>query len=220
MFKNILFDLDGTLTDSFEGITNSALYALHTMGVPEYNKSNLNFFVGPPLFDSFGRIFDGDEQKVERAITLYREYFADHGWKENRVYDGVPQMLQQLADMGKTLIVATSKPELFARRIVEYFDLSKYFVFVAGASMDSSRAKKAKVIEYAIANTGIDKADTIMIGDRNHDILGAKTCGLKSMGVLYGYGDLQEHTAAGADYIAQTPKDVVDIIAAQISDID
>lgn len=212
MFKNILFDLDGTLTDSFDGITNSALYALHNMGVTKYNKSNLNFFVGPPLYDSFGRIFDGDEQKVERAVTLYREYFAERGWKENSVYDGVPQMLRQLNDMGKRLIVATSKPELFARRIVEYFDLSKYFTFVAGASMDASRTKKAKVIEYAIANTGIEKAETIMIGDRNHDILGAKQCGLKSMGVLYGYGDLQEHVDAGADYIAKTPQEVVDLI--------
>ena len=212
MFKNILFDLDGTLTDSFEGIANSALYALHEMGVTKYNKSNLNFFIGPPLYDSFGMIFDGDKQKVDRAITLYREYFADRGWKENSVYDGVPQMLQRLVDCGKTLLVATSKPELFARRIVEHFDLNKYFTFVAGASMDDSRTKKAKVIEYAIANTGIDKADTIMIGDRNHDILGAKQCGLKSMGVLYGYGDRQEHTDAGADYIAETPQDVVRII--------
>lgn len=212
MFNNILFDLDGTLTDSFDGITNSALHALHKMGVTEYNKSNLNFFLGPPLFDSFGTIFNGDGQKVERAISLYREYFADKGWKENRVYDGVPQMLQQLKDCGKTLIVATSKPEPSARRITDHFDLSKYFAFVAGASMDSSRAQKAQVIEYAIASTGIDKSDTIMVGDRNHDILGAKQCGLKSMGVLYGYGDLQEHTAAGADYIAQTPQDVVRII--------
>ncbi|MDE7107654.1 MAG: HAD family hydrolase [Clostridiales bacterium] len=213
MFKNILFDLDGTLTDSFEGIANSALYALHKMGVTQYNKSNLNFFIGPPLYDSFGRIFDGDEQKVQRAVTLYREYFAECGWKVNRVYDGVPQMLIQLKDIGKTLLVATSKPELFARRIVEHFDLNKYFVFVAGASMDASRTKKASVIEYAIASTGIDKADTIMIGDRNHDILGAKQCGLKSMGVLYGYGDLPEHTAAGADYIAETPQDVVKILS-------
>ena len=212
MFKNILFDLDGTLTDSFEGIANSALYALHKMGVTEYNKSNLNFFIGPPLYDSFGAIFDGDKQKVDRAISLYREYFVERGWKENSVYDGVPQMLQQLKDMDKTLLVATSKPELFARRIVEHFDLNKYFTFVAGASMDDSRTKKAKVIEYAIASVGIDKNETIMIGDRNHDILGAKQCGLKSMGVLYGYGDRQEHTAAGADYIAETPQDVVKII--------
>ena len=117
MFKNILFDLDGTLTDSFEGIANSALYALHEMGVTKYNKSNLNFFIGPPLYDSFGKIFDGDEQKVERAVTLYREYFSDRGWKENSVYDGVPQMLQQLKNDGKTLLVSTSKPEFFARRI-------------------------------------------------------------------------------------------------------
>ena len=212
MFKNILFDLDGTLTDSFDGIANGALYALNTMGVTEYTKDNLNFFIGPPIFDSFGKIFNGDEQKVERAVKLYREYFGERGWKENRVYDGVPQMLQTLLDCGKTMAVATSKPEHFSRRITEYFDLDKYFVLVAGASMDTSRAQKAQVIEYAIQSTGMDKADTVMIGDRYHDILGAKKCGLKSMGVLYGHGDKDELTAAGADYIAATPEEIVRIL--------
>lgn len=212
MFDSILFDLDGTLTDSFDGIANAALYALNNLGVTSYTKANLNFFIGPPIFNSFDKIFDGDKQKVERAVTLYREYFGERGWKENRVYDGVKQMLQQLKDMGKTLAVATSKPEHFSRRITEYFGLNKYFVFVAGASMDESRAQKAQVIEYAIANTGFDKQKTIMIGDRNHDILGAKKCGLKSMGVLYGYGDLEELKTAGADYIAATPAEVVKII--------
>ena len=212
MFSNILFDLDGTLTDSFDGIANAALYALNNLGVTSYTKADLNFFIGPPIFNSFDKIFDGDEQKVKQAVTLYREYFGDRGWKENRVYDGVKQMLQALSDMGKTMAVATSKPETFSRRITEYFDLDKYFVFVAGASMDTSRAQKAQVIEYAIASTGMDKSDTIMIGDRNHDILGAKKCGLKSMGVLYGYGDIEELTSAGADYIAATPEDIFKIM--------
>lgn len=212
MFDNILFDLDGTLTDSFDGIANAALYALGKMGVTSYLKADLNFFIGPPIFNSFGKIFDGDEEKINRAVTLYREYFSDRGWKENRVYDGVPQMLWQLNDMGKKLAVATSKPELYSRKITKYFGLDKYFVFEAGASFDSSRAQKAQVIEYAIASTGFDKAKTIMIGDRNHDILGAKKCGLKSMGVLYGYGDLPELKDAGADYVAATPADVVNIL--------
>ena len=212
MFKNILFDLDGTLTDSFDGIANAALYALERLGETSYTKADLNFFIGPPIFDSFDKIFHGDKQKVQSAVKLYREYFGERGWKENRVYDGVKEMLQALKDMGKVMAVATSKPEHFSRRITEYFDLDRYFVFVAGASMDESRAHKDQVIEYAIANTGMNKADTIMIGDRNHDILGAKKCGLKSMGVLYGYGDLAEHTAAGADYIAATPEEVVRII--------
>lgn len=211
MFKNILFDLDGTLTDSFDGIANAALYAITTLGETSYTKADLNFFIGPPIFDSFDKIFGGDKQKVQSAVKLYREYFGDRGWKENRVYDGVKEMLQALKDMGKVMAVATSKPELFSRRITEYFDLDKYFVFVAGASMDDSRSHKADVIKYALGNTGMEKSETIMIGDRNHDILGAKTCGLKSMGVLYGYGDRQEHLAAGADYIADTPADVVKI---------
>ena len=212
MFKNILFDLDGTLTDSFEGIANAALYALNSLGETSYTKADLNFFIGPPIFDSFDKIFHGDKQKVDRAVVLYREYFGDRGWRENRVYDGVKEMLQKLKDMGKVMAVATSKPEHFSRRITEYFDLDKYFVFVAGASLDESRAHKADVIEYALKSTGMDKADTIMIGDRNHDILGAKSSGLKSMGVLYGYGDKAEHLAAGADFIAETPEDIVRIL--------
>ncbi|MDE7164872.1 MAG: HAD family hydrolase [Clostridiales bacterium] len=212
MFDSILFDLDGTLTDSFEGIANAALYALENLGVNSYTKADLNFFIGPPIFNSFGKIFNGDETQVSRAVTLYREYFSERGWKENRVYDGVKQMLHQLKDMGKTMAVATSKPEHFSRRITEHFGLNEYFVFVAGASMDTSRAQKAQVIEYAISNTGFDKTKTLMIGDRNHDILGAKSNGLKSMGVLYGYGDMAELTEAGADYIAATPAEVVKII--------
>ena len=212
MFKNILFDLDGTLTDSFDGIANAALYALNTLGEHSYTKADLNFFIGPPIFDSFHKIFNGDKNKVDRAVKLYREYFGEKGWRENRVYDGVEQMLQTLKDMGKTMAVATSKPEHFSRRITDYFDLDKYFVFVAGASLDESRAHKPAVIEYALQNTGMHKADTIMIGDRNHDILGAKKCGLKSMGVLYGYGDREELSAAGADYIAESPEEVVKII--------
>ena len=211
MFKNILFDLDGTLTDSFDGIANAALYALKALGETSYTKADLNFFIGPPIFDSFDKIFNGDKQKVDSAVTLYREYFGDRGWRENRVYDGVREMLQSLKDMGKIMAVATSKPEHFSRRITEYFDLDKYFVFVAGASLDESRAHKADVIKYALESTGMEKADTLMIGDRNHDILGAKQCGLKSMGVLYGYGDRNEHLAAGADYIAETPEKIVEI---------
>lgn len=214
MLDNLLFDLDGTLTDSFDGIAGGVMHALDTMGVP-YKKSDLNFFIGPPLFDSFGAVFDGDPQKsekVDRAVALYREYFSERGWKENRVYDGVPEMLQTLKAAGKTMVVATSKPEHFSRRITQYFNLDKYFCLVAGASLDSSRAAKAQVIEYALKTAGIDRAKAAMIGDRKHDILGAKQCGLKSIGVLYGYGSLDELTAAGADYIAKTPDDVVSIV--------
>ena len=212
MYKYLLFDLDGTLTDSYDGIAGGVMYALEKMGVKGYKRSDLNMFIGPPLFDSFGVVFNGDTEKVNRAVALYREYFNEIGWKENRVYDGVPQMLQALKDVGKTMVVATSKPEHFSRRIADYFDLSKYFTFVAGASLGPERASKSSVIEYAIQNANIDKSDALMIGDRNHDILGAKKCGLKSMGVLYGYGDRAELTNAGADYIAATPAEVVEII--------
>ncbi len=213
MYKYLLFDLDGTLTDSYDGIAAGIMYALEKMGVRDYKRQNLKMFMGPPLFESFGKIFGGDAEKVDCAVKLYREYFDEIGWKENRVYDGVPQMLQTFKDMGKIMIVATSKPEHFSRRIVEHFNLGKYFIFVAGASIGPERASKSSVIEYAIKNTGIEKSDALMIGDRNHDILGAKKCGLKSMGVLYGYGDRAELAEAGADYIAATPAQVVEIIS-------
>lgn len=212
MYKYLLFDLDGTLTDSYDGIASGIMYALEKMGVQGYERQNLKMFMGPPLFSSFEKIFGDDSEKINRAVKLYREYFDEIGWKEDRVYDGVPQMLHAFNDMGKIMVVATSKPEHFSRRIVEYFDLGKYFAFVAGASVSPERATKSSVIEYAIKSAGIEKSDALMIGDRNHDILGAKECGLKSMGVLYGYGDRAELAEAGADYIAATPAQVVEII--------
>lgn len=215
MYKYLLFDLDGTLTDSYDGIAGGIMYALEKMGVHGYERQNLKMFMGPPLFNSFEKIFGDDTEKINRAVRLYREYFDEIGWKENRVYDGVPQMLQAFKDMDKIMVVATSKPEHFSRRIVEYFDLGKYFAFVAGASVGPERASKSSVIEYAIKSAGIEKSYALMIGDRNHDIFGAKECGLKSMGVLYGYGDRTELSEAGADYIAATPAQVVEIIASK-----
>ena len=212
MFDNILFDLDGTLTDPFEGITGSVQYALAKFGI-DADKNDLKVFIGPPLYASFMMFYGFDEAKALKAVEYYRERFAAVGLYENEVYDGIVPMLQELTKRGKRLAVATSKPEKFAKLIVEHFGLSRYFEVVAGATMDSSRIEKADVVKYALDLMGISDASTaVMVGDREHDIIGAKANGLKSVGVLYGFGDRRELESAGADYIAATPRDIVDMV--------
>lgn len=212
MFDCLLFDLDGTLTDSFEGIANSAIYAHRKLGAPIPSKSDLLFFVGPPIETSFRKMFGGDESKTMRAVELYREYYTAKGWAENTVYDGVENTLNQLKTLGKRLAVATSKPEEFSVKILKHFGLDKYFDLIAGATFDMSRATKDKVIEYALEKLSTDREKTVMIGDRYFDILGAKKNGLKSVGVLYGYGSRKELTDAGADHIVETPGDILNIV--------
>ena len=213
MFETILFDLDGTLTDPGEGITNSVAYALNKFGIEVSDKTELYKFIGPPLKDSFMKYYGFSESEAEKAIVYYREYFRDTGIYENRVYEGAEHMLRQLHTDGKKIVLATSKPEEFAVRILEYFQLKKYFTVVAGASMDSSRSRKGDVIAYAISLCeGFDKETAVMIGDREHDIIGAKENQLKSIGVLYGYGDEKELKTAGADFIANTTEDILKLI--------
>lgn len=212
MFDCILFDLDGTLTDSFEGITNSVIYALNRLGETHPDRNLLKSFIGPPLSESFTQRFNGDTEKAAAALEYYREYYTSKGIFENSVYDGIPQMLATLKAMGKRLFVATSKPEPFARKITDHFGLARYFEYVAGASFDKSRENKDQVIAYALATTGIDKQRSVMVGDRQHDITGAKNNGLKSIGVLYGYGSESELKKFGADYIIAAPSDLLKII--------
>jgi phosphoglycolate phosphatase len=213
MFDTILFDLDGTLTDPGEGITNSVAYALEKYDIKVEDKKELYKFIGPPLKDSFMKYYGFSEEEAIKAIEYYRERFRDIGIFENKVYEGVENMLKAINDSGKKIVLATSKPEEFAVRILEHFELKKYFTFVAGASMDSSRSKKGDVIAYAISLCeGFDKNTAVMIGDREHDIIGAKENGLKSIGVLYGYGSEKELKSCGADYIVSTPEDILKLI--------
>ena len=208
-----LFDLDGTLTEPGEGITNSVMYALDKFGIHETDREALYRFIGPPLLDSFMQFYGMPQAQAERAVAAYREYFSVKGLFENRVYDGVPALLQSLWDQGKTLAVATSKPEVFTLRILDKFDLSKYFHYVGAASLDSSRSQKADVIRYTLHLCGNPAPDTVvMIGDRKHDILGAAQNGIQSVGVLYGYGDRPELETAGADAIAQSVEQLRSIL--------
>lgn len=214
MYKYILFDLDGTLTDPGLGITNSVMYALKKFNIEVADRSSLYKFIGPPLLDSFEKFYGMAKEESQKALEYYREYFKPHGLYENEVYEGIEELLKELKENGKTLIVATSKPEEFAKEILRHFQLDKYFEFIAGATMDEKRVKKADVIAYALESCGVADVDAaIMIGDREHDVLGAKQVGLASIGVLYGYGDLEELENAGATYIAKTPEDILKIIS-------
>lgn len=203
-YKYILFDLDGTITDSALGITNSVKHALEKLGAPVPPYDTLCKFIGPPLLDCFTDICGFETQKASLAIKYFREYFETTGLFENRVYDGIPEFLRALKESGKTVILATSKPEKFAKIILEHFNLSRYFDFAAGAALDETRNKKDEVISYALSECNIiDKSVAVMVGDRHHDIDGAKKNGIACVGVLYGFGDRKELETAGADYIAE-----------------
>lgn len=208
-YDYLLFDLDGTLTDPGEGITNSVAYALKKWGIEVEDKRELYCFIGPPLSYSFATFYGFSEEDSLKCVEFYREYYGVKGIFENKLYHGIPELLAKLKAEGKKLILATSKPEFYARKILDHFDLSKYFDYICGASMDESRNKKADVIKYALETAGIkDTSRAVMIGDREHDVNGARENGLDSIGVLFGYGDLAEHTAAGATYIAEGVEDI------------
>lgn len=213
MYKYVLFDLDGTLANPEIGITSSVIYALEKFGIKVEDRKELLPFIGPPLTYSFETFYGLSKEDSELAVKYYRERFSVKGLYENEVYDGVEKMLQTLKDRGKILVIATSKPEEFTLKILEHFDLLKYFDYVAGATMDGSRGEKGDVIRYAIEISEIeDKSQAIMIGDRHYDICGAKENGLDSMGVLFGFGDYEELTKAGADYIAESVVDILKYI--------
>lgn len=208
-YKYILFDLDGTLTEPAEGITNSIKYALEKCGISGVTTEELLKFIGPPLRDTFMEFYDFSEEDAEKAVAYYREYFSGKGIFENRVYDGIPELLDKLKQKGKKLLVATSKPEKFTNQILEHFDLAKYFEFVAGATMDNSRNKKADIIRYALEHIQEKDYDrVIMVGDRHYDIDGAIANHIDSVGVLYGYGTKEELTKAGATYIVSSVKEL------------
>ena len=213
MYDIVLFDLDGTLTDPGVGITNSVAHALAHWNIEVKDRAELYKFIGPPLSDSFMRYYGFSEEDAIHAIAVYREYFSVKGLYENEVYPGIPELLSALKAAGKTVVLATSKPEGFAVEILRHFGLYDYFDIIAGASMDESRNKKADVIAYAISQMkNPDLSRMIMIGDREHDILGAKQIGIDSIGVLYGYGDRAEHEKAGATYIAEKVEDILPLL--------
>lgn len=214
MDKYILFDLDGTVTDPETGITLSVAYALKYFGIEVDDVSSLRKFIGPPLHDSFIDFYGFSREKAMEAVDKYRERFSVTGIFENEPYEGIHQLLANLKSAGYTLAIASSKPEVFTKRIIEHFELSPYFTKVCGSELDGRRTDKAEVITYALEKLGSPAPENVvMVGDRKHDILGAKKNGLTSIGVLYGFGDEAELHEAGADYIAATVNDIGGIIA-------
>lgn len=213
MYKTILFDLDGTLTDPGLGITNSIMYALEKFNIKVEDRTSLYKFIGPPLQESFRKYYDFSDEETTRAVAYYREYYSGKGIYENALYDGMAELLEQIKNSGRQVVLATSKPEEFAAEILRYFDIAKYFDFLAGATMDGTRNNKADIIAYAIESYHImDLSSAVMIGDREYDIYGAKAAGLNSIGVLYGYGSLEELQNAGAAHIAEHVRDIMELL--------
>ncbi len=209
-YDTFFFDLDGTLTDSSLGITNSVIYALKKYGIEETDRTKLYPFIGPPLTVSFERYYGFSKEQSIEAVGYYREYYREKGIFENRVYDGLVPVLEELKRRGRTLVVATSKPEPFARKIIEHFGLNSYFDYVAGMEMDGGRGTKEDVIRYALDACKVtDKDKVLMVGDREHDVLGAKGAGIDCLGILYGFGTSEELENAGADYIEETVEGIL-----------
>lgn len=208
-YKYFLFDLDGTLTNSESGITGAFIYAMQQLGlpVPEGGAKALGWIIGPPLRDSF-RVYVSEE-RVEEAMQCYRARYEDICVSGNEPYDGIADLLCSLRATGVKLAVATSKPTYFSARIINAFNLEKYFDIVSGCELDGTRSEKADVIRFVVEQLGVvDKSEVLMVGDRNYDVEGAHICGVDAVGVCYGFGDRVELTAAGADYIADTVTDL------------
>lgn len=213
MKTDFLFDLDGTLTDPKVGITKSVQFALHAFDIRVEDPDELVDFIGPPLREHLMERFGFDREQAERALVEYRKRFADTGIFENTLYPGMDRLLAGLRRQGKRLVVATSKPTIFARRVLEHFHIAEYFAFVAGAELDGVRGEKREVVAHALEQCGIDPAQAVMVGDRRYDMEGAAAFGIKTVGVSYGYGGREELAAAGADYIVDTVAELDGLLA-------
>lgn len=212
-FSYLFWDLDGTLTDPGMGITNSVMYALKKFDIEVADRSVLFPFIGPPLMESFRKFYGFDEEKAKLAVTYYREYFGVKGLFENEVYAGIPEFLRKCTEKGKKLILATSKPEHYAVQIMEHFDLEKYFDCLCGSHLDAGYETKADVIRDAFSRCNIeDKSKVLMIGDRMHDICGAKECGIPCAAVLWGYGSEDEFRKYNADYIIKDLDELEELV--------
>ena len=210
--RTIYFDLDGTLTDPKIGITRSIRYALTELGLEAPSEDELTWCIGPPLLASLKRLV-GTDELADLALSLYRKRFSEIGLYENGVYPQIEAVLATLRQSGHRLFVATSKPGVYAERIIDHFNLTVYFERVFGSELDGVRVDKTELLSYALSEASQDPARAVMIGDRSHDIVGARNNGMTAIGVLYGYGSRQELMDAGAHHICPTPQAVLDYIA-------
>lgn len=209
----ILFDLDGTLSDPKIGITKSVQFALDQMGIRIDNLDELDVFIGPPLQQSFSDYYSFDEAQTQIAIKHYRERFSDVGMYENTLYDHIPALLQELKENGHTLVVATSKPTVFAKEILKYFNIHHHFDLIVGSNLDGTRTSKTEIIQYILDHYRQQTSEAfIMIGDRKHDIIGAHNTGIDSIGVTYGYGSIEEITQINPTFYVSTVLELKDFL--------
>jgi phosphoglycolate phosphatase len=209
---NLLFDLDGTLTDPFEGITKCIAHALEEMGRPSPDRGDLRWCIGPPLRKSFARLLDSDDMALaERALMIYRERFGSIGLFENRVYEDIPEVLDTLKKNGHVLFVATSKPEVYAARIIDHFGLRRLFKNVYGSELSGARGDKKDLISHILEKEAISSSETMMIGDRKHDMIGAAANAVSAAGVLWGYGTKAELEKSGAYTCLEQPRELVEV---------
>ena len=203
-YKNIIFDLDGTLTDSKPGIVKGVQYALRCYGIDEPDLDKLTSFVGPPLYKSFMDYLDCSEEEAKEAVECYREYYAETGLYENALYDGVEGLLYALKEKGYRLLIASSKPRIYVKRILSFFRILRYFDIVEGSELDSRRTDKAELLSYVLDKWDLKAEECVMIGDRKHDVLGARANGMDSIAVGYGYGSEDELSGVGPTYFFST----------------
>ena len=208
--KAVLFDLDGTLTDSGEGIINCAVFAMERLGIPVPPREELGVFVGPPLWDTF-RQFGVPSDRVDEAVEIFRSRYVPIGKFENTPYPGIRETLEALRAQGRKLYVATSKPEVTAREILEHFDLSRYFAEICGATIDKTRTSKEYVIAYLLSLDAC-RENSVMVGDTAFDVIGAAAHGIPTIGAAWGYGKTEDMVSAGAAAIARSPEDLLRII--------
>lgn len=215
---NVLIDLDGTLTDPRVGMVKSIRHALSRLRYPCPSDRELESYIGPPLQDSFAILLNStDKARIESAIELYRERYSSTGLFENTVYPGIPEALCTLTAMGASLFVATSKPRVFAERIVERFELGAFFKTIHGSELDGTRIRKGEVIAHALSVESLSRDSTLMVGDRMHDMVGARENGLFSVGVLWGFGTREELVNAGAMVVCEAPSNLAGVLASNFS---
>jgi phosphoglycolate phosphatase len=210
MNRTIFFDLDGTLTDPMVGITGSIQYAMEKLGVDVPEAEELLWCIGPPLLDNFQTLV-GDE-RAPAAVALYRERFSTVGLYENTPYPGIHEALLAIRSADVRLCVASSKPHIYVRQILEHFELIDHFSDVFGSELDGTRTDKSELLRYALSETGTEANNATMVGDRKHDIVGALDNGVSALGVLYGYGSVEELTKAGANRFAKAPSELVSLL--------
>jgi phosphoglycolate phosphatase len=214
-YEYVLFDLDGTITESGKGVLNSVNYAMKKLNLPMPSTDEVpsRLFMGPPLSFSFDTYCHVPKERIADALVYYREYYTEKGIMECEVYDGVVDLLKRLSERGKKLLVASSKPETYVIRILENFQIKDYFAFVGGADLEGKRSEKTDVMIYTLKSAGVQNMDTaVMVGDRKYDIIGAKDMHMDSIGVSYGYGSVEELKEAGATYIVSTANEVGSIV--------